>query len=176
MHHFKASLQLKNNAKPLFCKHRPVPFVLKESIGKEFDRLKKDGILKKVNNSVWAAPLVPVPKSDGQIRLCGDYKATVNQSFQVDQYPLPKPDDLFALLAGGQKFSKLDMSQAYQHMQLDKQSQPYMCMLPSTPIRASTAVLGYPFYYCFCASHFSAYDGHHFAGNTPCSVLYLMTF
>ena len=117
--HFKASLQIKDNAKPILCKPRPVPFALKESIGQELDRLERNGILKKVNNSEWAAPIVPVPKRDGQIRLCGDYTATVNQSLEVDQYPLPKPDDLVASLAGGQKFSKLDLSQAYQQMQLD---------------------------------------------------------
>ena len=125
MRHFKASLQIKNNTKPIFCKHRPVPFALKESIGKELDCLEKESVLKKVNNSEWAAPIVQVPKSGGRISLRGRHKATVNQSFEVDQYPLPKPDDLFASLARGQKFSKLDLSQAYQQMQLDKQSQPY---------------------------------------------------
>jgi hypothetical protein len=37
---------------------------------------------------------------------------------KVDQYPLPKAEDLFATLAGGKKFSKLDMSQAYLQMKL----------------------------------------------------------
>ena len=41
----------------------------------------------------------------------GDYKVTINQSLQIDQYPLPKPEDLFALLAGGEKLSKIDLTQ-----------------------------------------------------------------
>ena len=41
-----------------------------------------------------------VPKNNGSIRLCGDYKTTINPALLIDQYPLPKPADLFATLAG----------------------------------------------------------------------------
>ena len=47
---------------------------------------------------------------------------SVNQAFVVDKYPLPKPTDLFAKLAGGKWFSKLDLAQAYTQMELDEQS------------------------------------------------------
>ena len=63
-------------------------------------------------------------KKDESVRLCGDYKTTVNRDLDVDQYPLPKPDDLFATLAGGQHFSKIDLTSAYQQLQLDEESQP----------------------------------------------------
>jgi len=64
-------------------------------------------------------PIVPVPKPDGSVRLCGDFKVTVNTVLQGDQHPIPKPKDLLTVLAGGEKFSKLDLSQAYQQMVLD---------------------------------------------------------
>ena len=35
---------------------------------------------------------------------------------QVDQQPIPKPEDLLSTLAEGWKFSKLDLSKAYQQM------------------------------------------------------------
>ena len=54
----------------------------------ELDRLVEKDILQKIDHSDWAAPIVPVPKSDGSIRICGDYKVTINPSLQVDQYPL----------------------------------------------------------------------------------------
>jgi hypothetical protein len=47
-----------------------------------------------------------VPKPDGRVRLCGDFKVTVNQAIKVDQYPIPTAQDLHATLAGGKKFSK----------------------------------------------------------------------
>ena len=80
---------------------------------KELDHLEKEGVIQPVTHSDWAAPVVPVVKCDGSVHLCGDYKTTVNPVLVVDKYPLPKPDDLMAQLAGGQKFSKLDLSQAY---------------------------------------------------------------
>ena len=49
-----------------------------------------------VDISVWAAPIVAVQRKD---RLCGDYKVNTNQALAVNQYPLPKPEDLFATLA-----------------------------------------------------------------------------
>ena len=51
----------------MFCKARSVPFVIKEGIELELDRLEATGILKKVNYSDWAAPIVAVPKKDGGI-------------------------------------------------------------------------------------------------------------
>ncbi|XP_047123845.1 uncharacterized protein K02A2.6 [Hydra vulgaris] len=39
-----------------------------------------------------------------------------------DSYPLPRTEDLFATLAGGQKFTKLDLAFAYQQLLLDKSS------------------------------------------------------
>ena len=50
---------------------------------------------------------------------------TVNGALDVDQYPLPKPIDLFATLAGGQTFTKLNLSQAYQQLLLNENSRKY---------------------------------------------------
>ena len=122
MNTFEATLHLKPNTTPKFHKSRPVPFALKEAVEVELDRLEAAGIIEKVTHSSWAAPIVPVPKGDGRLRLCGDYKVTVNPGLEVDQYPLPKPDDLFATLAGGNQFSKIDLTNAYQQMKLDEQS------------------------------------------------------
>ena len=77
----KATLQLRPNTTPKF--HRA-------AIGEQLDKLEKDGILKKLSHSQRAAPIVAVPKKDGRFRICGDYKVTINQYLDVDQYPLPK--------------------------------------------------------------------------------------
>jgi len=60
----------------------------------------------------WAAPILPVAKPNGTVSSCGDYKITVNQVSKLDNYPILKTEDLLATLGGGDKFTKLDMSQA----------------------------------------------------------------
>ena len=105
-----AHLTIKPQASPRFCRPRAVPFSIK---GKELDRLEEIGTLRRGEYAAWAAPIVPVPKKDGGIRICGDYKLTINPHLKVDQYPLPKPSDLMACLTGGKKFTKLDLRAAY---------------------------------------------------------------
>ena len=83
------------------------------------------GILEAVQLSEWAAPIVPVVKREGSIRVCGDYKLTVNQVTQVDTYLLPLIQDIFASLANGKSFTKLDLAHAYQQLILDDDSRPY---------------------------------------------------
>ena len=114
------------DARPKLCKPLTVPLALKERVEQELERLQQEGVLEKVNYSEWAAPIVIVPKRDGRIRLCGDYKVTVNPVSDIDQYPLPKPDDIFATLSGGGKFTTLDVSHAYNQLLLDEPSQKFV--------------------------------------------------
>lgn len=75
--------------------------------------------------SEWATPIVVVPKPERKLRLCGDYKVTINQVLEPDEYPLPRPEDLFTALTGGNKFTKLDLREAYLQMELEEESQKY---------------------------------------------------
>ena len=77
------------------------------------------GIIEKVTHSQWAASVVPVPRRDGKIWLCGDNKVMINPVLEIDGYPLPKPDDLFATLSGEQRFTKIDLTHAHQRMSLE---------------------------------------------------------
>ena len=121
----KAKLHVRADAVPKFFKPCSVPFSTKDAIRAELDCLEAEGILEKASHSEWAAPIIAVPKKDGTFCICGDYKVTINQDLDVDQYPLPKPEELFTSLAGGQHFSKLDLSQAYQQLLLDEDSKKY---------------------------------------------------
>ena len=69
-----------------------------------------------------------VPKRNGSIRLCRDYKVTVNPELDVDKYPLPQPEDIFATLAGVKKLTTLDLSHAYNQLILDEESGKYVVM------------------------------------------------
>ena len=69
---------------------------------------------------------MPVGKKDGSIRICGDYKLTVNTASSTVTYPLPVIDELLANLAGGKYFTKIDLSSAYLQLPLDKESSAYV--------------------------------------------------
>ena len=91
-------------------------------VSRELDRLEAAGILEKVECSDLAVAIVPVPKKDGTMRVCGDFNVTINPMLQVDQHPLPNPNELLSTRAGGKTFTKLDLTAAYQQMLLDDES------------------------------------------------------
>ena len=119
-------LIVKENAQPKFFKPRTVPLVLRGRVEAELQRLEEKGIISPVQFSQWAAPIVPVVKRDGNVRICGDYKVTINQAIKTESYPLPRVDELFANLSGGKYFSKLDLSNAYLQLPIEEVSKEFL--------------------------------------------------
>lgn len=115
-------------ATPIFCKSRPVPYAMKEQVEKEIDRLVKSDIIYPVKSSNWATPLVCVNKPDGKsVRLCGDYKVTLNRVLKnKEHYPLPVSEDIFAKLSGAKVFSKIDLTSAYLQLRVSEHSQQFL--------------------------------------------------
>ena len=122
----KGSITLEKDTQPRFHKARMVPYALRPKIEDELHKLQKDGVIEPVEHSTWATPIVPAVKKNGQIRICGDYRMTLNPVMCVDKYPLPRIEDIFASLAGGQRFSKIDLTQAYHQMEMDEQSKDFL--------------------------------------------------
>lgn len=122
----KARIHVDPTATPMFHKARPVPYALREKIEQDLERLEKAGTIEPVQYSEWATPIVPVMKNDGTVRVCGDYKLTVNKVSKLDGYPIPKLDDLYTKLAGGQTFTELDLSHAYEQMLVDDDSKEFL--------------------------------------------------
>ena len=124
---YKAQIFVDEDAQPRFCKARPVPYAMKKKVEEELERLEAEGIIEPIQFADWAAPIVAVLKADGKsVRICGDFKVTVNRVSKLDRYPIPKIEDLLAQLAGGKAFTKLDMSQAYQQLLLEDESKKYV--------------------------------------------------
>ena len=104
-----------------------MPYAMRAMVEEELDRVVQLKILEPVQFADWAAPIVPVLKSDKKsLRICGDFKMTVNSASKLDAYPIPKIEDLFARLSGGICFSKLDLSQAYQQLELEEDSKQFV--------------------------------------------------
>ena len=120
---FKAKIEVEKDSSPKFFKARTVSYYMRSKLDAEYKRLQEQCIIEPVKYSEWASPAVPVLKRDHSVRVCGDYKITVNQSIKKEVYPLPTTDDLFTKLEGGVKFAKIDLSHAYQQIELDEDSQ-----------------------------------------------------
>lgn len=123
---FTAKIHVDPDAVPQFCNARPVPYALRKRVEQELSHLEAAGVIKQVEFSDWAAPIMPVTKQDGSVRISGDYQLTVNRVAKLDTYPLPRIEDLFASLSGGQEFTKLDLAHAYQQISLDEASKKYL--------------------------------------------------
>ena len=46
-------------------------------------------IIETVSICDWASLIVPIPKTDGSVRMCGDFKVTINLCMKVDRYSIP---------------------------------------------------------------------------------------
>ncbi|XP_028174821.1 uncharacterized protein K02A2.6-like [Ostrinia furnacalis] len=115
-------IHLKQGMTPKFLKARPVPFAIKDRVEREIDRLVKEGVLRPTSFSDWATPVVPIVKKTGEIRLCGDYRSTVNAATESDTFPMPTSNEVFATIAGGKCFTTLDLDRAYTQVVVDEET------------------------------------------------------
>jgi len=92
---YQAKIEVEPSAKPHYAKARSVPYALRQKVEEELDRLVAEGILEPIEYSDWAASIIAVVKSDKKsVRICGDFRTTVNAMSQLNHYPIPKVEDL----------------------------------------------------------------------------------
>ena len=98
----KVNVVLKDNVTPIFSKPYQTPYAIKELVEKELRDMVKDGILVPVKHSEWASPIVIVPRKSGKsIRICVDFKNTLNPNVMTEHYPIPLMEDTFIAVSGG---------------------------------------------------------------------------
>ena len=104
---------LDQNIPPIFCKPRRVPFGKIAQVDDAIDELISKGVFVPTDSTTWGTPLVPVEKSDGSIRLCADYKVTINKALRPHPQQIPLVNQLAMNLQGCEVFAELDLAQAY---------------------------------------------------------------
>jgi hypothetical protein len=77
-----------------------------ERVRAELDKLLVAGFIYPVKSASWLSPIVVVPKKNGQIRICVDYRKLNAQTLD-DPFPLPFIDVLDTV-AGYELYSFLD--------------------------------------------------------------------
>ena len=87
-------------------------------IKEEIDKLLKIGFIRPVKRETWLSPIVVVPKKNGKIRVCVDYRK-LNAVTITDAFPLPFTDSVLDVVAGHEMYSFLDgfsgYNQVYMH-------------------------------------------------------------
>ena len=117
------SIQLKPDAQP-YTLHtsRNIPLPLRDRVKDELNRMESAGVISKMDEPTqWCAGIVVVPKKSGAIKICVDLKR-LNESVLREVHPLPKVDEMLALLAGATTFSKLDANSGFWQIPLARQS------------------------------------------------------
>jgi hypothetical protein len=122
----KVDIQLVDDAQPIFFKAYTLPFNLRERVSSEIDRLCDENILKPVQISDWASPIVVVTKDGKDIRMCVDFSVTLNKMIKTGHYPLPVIDEVLASLVGSEHFCVLDMKGAYTQLEVKQSCQPLL--------------------------------------------------
>ncbi|CAG9134790.1 unnamed protein product [Plutella xylostella] len=145
------TLKLKPGTQPKCLPVRRVPYALRDKVKHEINRLLENGRISPVEHCEWGTPVVPILKPDGAVRLCGDYKLTVNTGLEIDHFPLPHIDDILNTLKDGQYYCELDLKEAYLQAPLSEDSKncttivteavwlPFAPAPPPRPRAAATA-------------------------------------
>jgi len=97
---------------------------IKEEVMKQFDA----GFLEVAKYPEWVAKIVPVPKKDGKVRMCVDYR-DLNQASPKDNFPLPHIDTLVDNTARYSMFSFMDRFSGYNQIKMapeDKQKTTFI--------------------------------------------------
>ncbi|PHT96479.1 hypothetical protein BC332_34595 [Capsicum chinense] len=138
----------KPGAKPKFCRARPLPYSMLDQYAAQIDEKIKSGFYKMVDHSEWASPTHVVVKNN-KLRITGDYKTTLNPNLIIDDYPIPRPEELFAKIRGCKYFCKLDVKDAFMHLRCSQAACEAMTLNTPThgliqPTRAQYGVSNIP--------------------------------
>ena len=94
------------------------PMVRRGKVSEMVSAMEEQGVIRP-SASPWASPVVLVPKKDGNLRFCVDYRR-LNAITRKDVYPLPRVDDILDALGGACYFSSLDLASGYWQVTLDE--------------------------------------------------------
>lgn len=94
--------------------------VKQQVMEEQLEQMLREGIVEPSHSS-WASPVVLVPKKNGKLRFCVDYRK-VNAITENDAYPLPNITEILESLSGSTIFSTIDLNSGYWQVMMDPDS------------------------------------------------------
>lgn len=83
------NIPIDQNVRPVAQPYRRIPVALEGAVDAKIKELLNAGIIEKVDGpSVWISPVVVVPKSDDDVRICIDMRRA-NEAVLRENHPLP---------------------------------------------------------------------------------------
>ncbi len=111
---------VEEGAKPRAQKPYRIPDMLKPKVEAAVKQLVEEGWVEETV-SLWGAPIVPVHKTDGSIRLCIDYRNLNNVTPQI-HFQIPLLEEMLGKVGKATHLSKLDLEKRYYQIPLDEDS------------------------------------------------------
>ena len=120
---YELRLHVDESVKPVAQPVRRIPFGLREQVDKKLDELLQADIIEEVPEgpSGWISPLVVVPKSDGDVRICVDMRRA-NEAIVRERHPIPTVEEFLHDLNGSTVFSKVDLKWGFHQILLSESS------------------------------------------------------
>lgn len=119
---YELDLHIDKEIQPVAQKMHRVPFSLRDKVGKKLDELEALDVIEKVEGPTpWVSPVVCVPKSNGDIRLCVDMREA-NRAIIRERHPIPTIDDLLNDMNNSSVFSKIDLNMGFHQIRLSEKS------------------------------------------------------
>ena len=105
-------INLKKDAVPVISQRYRMNPNYAKTVKEELDKLLRVGFIYPLEQVTWLSPIVIVPKKNGKLRICVDYRK-LNTATETDPFPLPFQDTLLDAVAGHQMYSFLDGFSGY---------------------------------------------------------------
>ena len=97
-------------------------------VKEEIDKLLKIGFIRPVKRATWLSPIVVVPKKNGKIRVCVDYRK-LNVITITDSFPLPFTDSVLDAVVGNEMYCFLDGFSGYNQVRMHPNDQEKMAFI-----------------------------------------------
>lgn len=115
--------EIKVTGPPIKQRYYPISPAMQKLVNAELDEMLRLGVVQK-STSAWSSPILMVPKKDGSLRFCVDFRK-VNQVTEKDAYPLPYISNTLDKLRNAHYLTSLDIKAAYWQIPLHSESRQY---------------------------------------------------